>query len=171
MGFHLALSRADKDAILEAYLAGEKAIVIATRFNVHQTTPGKLAKSKGLPLRQPQNSTRKIMIEIDLPVPPSVNNLFFNRPGGRTITPKYKAWQTEAGWMLQASKPPAIKGPVALMYTFEEGRADLGNLEKPVTDLLVTHKLIDGDGPKVVKQISMSFGPVKGVKVKVFAFT
>ncbi len=113
------------------------------------------------------------MIELELPFPPSVNGLFFNRKGGRTPTAEYQAWQKQAGWELVLQKPEPIKGPVSLMYTFEDGRkADLGNLEKPVSDLLVKHGLIEDDGPKIVKTISLMFSDrVKGVRVKVFQFS
>lgn len=108
------------------------------------------------------------MIEIILPRPPSTNNLFSNRPGGRTITPRYREWRTEAGWEIKRQKPEPMKGPVSLSYTFEECRSDLDNLAKPLNDLLVEHGLIEGDGPKIVRTIHLAFwDQVKGVRVKV----
>lgn len=110
------------------------------------------------------------MIDAVLPFPPSVNGLFFNRKGGRTKTVQYALWQRQAGWELKLQKQKPIKGPVGLMYTYQDNRkADLGNLEKPVSDLLVKHGLIEDDGPKVVRWISLSFSDkVEGVRVKVF---
>lgn len=109
------------------------------------------------------------MIEIELShEPPSVNNMFFNRPGGRTITQRYKAWRNIAGWELKLQRPTPMKGQVALQYVFGPSRADLGNLEKGVTDLLVTHGLIEGDGPKYVRTLSLAFrDEIAGVRVKV----
>ena len=111
------------------------------------------------------------MIELSLPTPPSVNNLFFNRLKGRGITPEYRAWRVQAGWELKQQRPKPVKGQVCLSYTFEPGRADLDNLAKPLNDLLVEHRLIEGDGPDHVRQIILEYWDgVKGVKVKVLPF-
>lgn len=112
------------------------------------------------------------MIELTLPFPVSTNALTFNKPHGRAPTREYKLWQIEAGWAINQQKPQPIKGPVSLMYTFEDGRkADLGNLEKPISDLLVKHGLIEDDGPQIVKTISLMFSDqVKGVRVRVSPF-
>lgn len=112
------------------------------------------------------------MIELTFSkAPPSVNNLFFNRAKGRGVTPQYRSWKQDAGWELKSQKQKPIHGPVSVMATFEEGRADLDNLSKPTLDLLVSHGLIDDDGPSVVKQLNLSFSAkLKGVCVKVFEF-
>jgi Holliday junction resolvase RusA-like endonuclease len=112
------------------------------------------------------------MIELQLPFPPSTNNLFLNREHGRAPTRDYKLWQTEAGWKLNGQKQKPINGPVAVFCTFQEGRkADLDNLSKAVLDLLVEHQLIEGDGPSIVKSISLAFSEqVKGVRVRVTPF-
>lgn len=45
---------------------------------------------------------------------------------------------------------------------------DLGNLEKGLTDLLVTHGLIEDDKPSIVRSITLSWSPyIKGARVMV----
>lgn len=112
------------------------------------------------------------MIDLQLPFPPSTNNLFLNREHGRAPTRDYKIWQMDAGWALNKQHQKPIKGSVAVFCTFQEGRkADLDNLSKAVLDLLVEHQLIDGDGPSIVKSISLAFSEqVKGVCVRVTKF-
>jgi Holliday junction resolvase RusA-like endonuclease len=122
------------------------------------------------------------MIVLDLPIPPSTNDLFANvsreqraaakakgmNLPGRVRTKKYTAWITEAGWMLKAQRQSPVKGPVQIEYQVaEKTKADLGNLEKAATDLLVSHGMIDGDDPSVVKRIVMAWGDVPAFRVRV----
>lgn len=106
-----------------------------------------------------------------LPMPPSANNIFANVPGrGRVKSDRYRTWKQAAGWCVKAQINGArIRGPVALTYTIEDGgsRADLGNLEKALTDLLVELNVIDGDGPKTVRSIKLQWGAVTGACVRV----
>ena len=97
-------------------------------------------------------------ISINLPVPPSVNSLTFNRRGGRTKTKRYTDWITEAGWEIHKQKPPKIRGPVQVDIEVENGatRADIDNLIKPLLDVCVSHKLIENDSPKFVKGVSIA---------------
>lgn len=109
------------------------------------------------------------MLNISLPMPPSVNELFANVPRrGRVATKKYIAWRTLAGLQLNVQRPPRIDGPVALEYSFNSiSRADLGNLEKATTDLLVSSNVIEGDGPKIVKRITLHWGHHEGVHITI----
>lgn len=105
-----------------------------------------------------------------IPMPPSVNNAFFNLPsGGRARTGKYNTWRNAAGWQIKAQAQRRVTGPVDITYTFEDGgtKADLGNLEKAATDLLVSLHLIDDDGPKVVRSIKLQWGQVDGLQIEV----
>lgn len=105
-----------------------------------------------------------------LPIPPSVNNLFFNLPGGgRRKSERYMTWRNAAGWDVRAQKAKRVRGPVYLTYFFEEGatKADLGNLEKAATDLLVDLNIIDGDGPEIVRGITLLWGTEPGMRVEV----
>jgi crossover junction endodeoxyribonuclease RusA len=92
-----------------------------------------------------------------------------SKPGkGRVKTSEYRAWRIEAGWMLKMAKQQPISGPVSISYEIEDkGRADLGNLEKAITDLLVSHGMIEGDNREVVRRIAMEWAQVEGVRVTV----
>lgn len=107
-----------------------------------------------------------------LPISPSLNNAYVNViGGGRRKSARYMTWRNACGWEVKAQRPRKVSGPVSLTYTFEEGgtKADLGNLEKCVTDLLVDLGLIDGDGPDVVRSIKLQWGKVQGLMVEVRA--
>lgn len=108
---------------------------------------------------------------VNVAIPPSVNNLFANTANGRVKSGRYRTWRNAAGWDVKQQKARPIHGPVHLTYTYEEGatRADLGNLEKGATDMLVDLGLIDGDGPKVVRSITLQWGPGPGMTIEVRA--
>lgn len=56
------LSKQARNEIVSRYLAGEKVVVIALEFGVHQSYPALLAKRRGIRLRAP-NSARDRMSE------------------------------------------------------------------------------------------------------------
>ncbi len=125
-------------------------------------------------------TSRPAEVVISLPMPPSTNNLFFNaRPspsagwGGRTRTPEYVAWVKEAGTILASQRPPQVLGKVSLLIEVQEPetkrRQDVANREKAVTDLLVTHRVIEGDDQRFVREITMRWAPVDGVRATVRA--
>jgi crossover junction endodeoxyribonuclease RusA len=97
-------------------------------------------------------------LQIALPFPVSVNNLFLNVRGrGRIPSPAYRQWREDAGWALKAQKPPRIPGPIeiAVDLTPPDKRArDIDNLFKGILDLLVTHGIIDGDDSRTVRRVS-----------------
>lgn len=105
------------------------------------------------------------MIRIELPGPPSTNNLFFNVPKrGRVKSPRYQAWEGEAGLLLKAQKPGRLTGNVEMILTVpQKTRADLDNLAKPILDLLVTHSVIEDDG-KPVQRVTVQRGPTPNPK-------
>jgi Holliday junction resolvase RusA-like endonuclease len=84
---------------------------------------------------------------INLPVPPSTNNLFINVASrGRVKSKEYKAWITEAGLMLNVQRPKPIRGKVAIDIKVPvNNRRDLSNHLKAIEDLLVGMSLIDDD--------------------------
>lgn len=104
-----------------------------------------------------------------LPVPPSVNNLFFNVKRGRAKTDRYSAWRREAGLEIMAQRPRPLNGRVEVTITIQDGasKADADNLIKAPVDLLVELGLIDGDGPKVVRRASIGFGKDRGMRIEV----
>lgn len=112
---------------------------------------------------------------IALPMPPTTNNLYVNadkkRGKGRIRSAPYSAWVKEAGYRLNAQRPPLMAGKVALLIEVEEPktarRTDIGNKEKAVTDLLVSHRVIQGDDQRFVRQITLRWADVSGVRVTV----
>jgi crossover junction endodeoxyribonuclease RusA len=89
------------------------------------------------------------MIELRLPLPPSVNGLYANIPGrGRVKSARYRTWLNAAGWKLAEQKPKKVAGDYQLWIWAERPdnrRRDLGNLEKPISDLLVVHGVVTDD--------------------------
>lgn len=106
-----------------------------------------------------------------LPFPPSVNNLFANRPrGGRYPTKAYRDWQTEAGWHLAMRRDRRVlPGPYHIL--FEVGRPDrrkrdLSNLWKAPEDLLVKHGVIEDDSQVATLQFKW-VDDLKGCRVTI----
>jgi crossover junction endodeoxyribonuclease RusA len=89
------------------------------------------------------------MIGFRLPAPPSVNSLYANVPGkGRVKSKRYRTWLNAAGWALKEQRPKRVSGDYVLWLWCErpdKRRRDLGNLEKPVSDLLVEHGVVGDD--------------------------
>jgi Holliday junction resolvase RusA-like endonuclease len=82
-----------------------------------------------------------------LPSPPSTNNLFVNRKdGGRAKSAGYLKWIRHAGLMLLAQRIRPIVGNYALsIRVASKRRADVDNLGKAISDLLVAHKITPDD--------------------------
>lgn len=102
------------------------------------------------------------MIRFKVPLPPSTNNLYANRPGGRVITGTYQRWLHDAGWLMVNSKGPTMSGRIAVEYQCERPnrRRDLGNIEKPLSDLLVKQGVIRDDSD--IERIVLTWnGPPK----------
>lgn len=107
-------------------------------------------------------------IVLDLPRPLSVNNLFFNkRHGGRAKSEDYNVWSRSAAALLVAQRAPAMLGPVEIAMTIQEGRADLDGQAKCVLDCLVSNGIIADDGPKIVRKLTLAWGPVIGARIEI----
>lgn len=107
-----------------------------------------------------------------LPIPPSMNNAYpTGKNGHRFKSDRLTKWARACGWQINAQRQRPVKGPVSITYTFEDGgsKADLGNLEKAATDLLVELQLIEGDSPKFVRSIRLQWGQVEGMQIEVRA--
>lgn len=109
-----------------------------------------------------------------LPMPPSVNALWANsKSGGRFRTQRYDTWIREAGVEIMRQRPDKYAGPVTLLYEVQRPtgrRFDLGNREKAVTDLLVSHRIIQADDDTIVQEIRLKWAEVEGVRVTVSEF-
>jgi Holliday junction resolvase RusA-like endonuclease len=113
-------------------------------------------------------------VVIALPLGPSSNNMFVNRGHGRFRSAEYVAWVKEAGWTLAAQKPPKVFGRVSLTIDVAEPKTkramDLANREKAVTDLLVAHRIIQGDDQRYVRELHMRWrADISGVIVNIRA--
>jgi len=85
---------------------------------------------------------------IALPLPPSTNNMFINaRNGkGRVISPTYRSWRKTAAKALTLSSWDMPARPYAITIRVNVNhQSDIDNRTKAVLDLLVEHKVIDGD--------------------------
>ncbi len=108
------------------------------------------------------NSWRPVshLVNLALPLPPSVNSLYRNRTKqeiangkamgialrGRARTERYRTWARAAGNALMAAKPGRIEGRYDLTITIgETARLDLGNAEKALSDLLQKCGVIEDD--------------------------
>lgn len=90
------------------------------------------------------------MITLILPFPPSVNRLWRATKGGGVYrSPKYTEWRTRAMWQLSAqAKGKKVEGPYKLTILAvrpDKRKRDLGNLEKAISDILVTLNIVEDD--------------------------
>lgn len=110
------------------------------------------------------------MTTLRLPFPVSVNAMFADGKTRRFKSQKYADWIAEAGYALNVQRPAKVMGQVHLIYVLQElpdrRRRDLGNYEKGVTDLLVTHGIIEADDGRIVREIRLSWSKeVEGIQV------
>lgn len=86
-------------------------------------------------------------IVLNLPIPPSTNNLFMNVKGyGRVKSPAYKQWIQEAGWELMRQRAEHIPGWYELfIFLPAKTRGDIDNRAKALSDLLVKHSVVTDD--------------------------
>lgn len=114
---------------------------------------------------------------VELPFPPSVNNLFSQgivRGKVRRFPSKpYKAWRRAALLLIQAARLPAFSEPVVvkLSLTAPDARPrDADNYAKAVLDALVEMHVLQGDDSRYVKAVVpmwMNDAPEPGVAVEV----
>ena len=108
---------------------------------------------------------------IDMPMPPTTNNLFITAGKRRPRSAEYDAWFKEAGYRMNVQRPPLMAGKVTLLIEVEEPktarRQDVANREKAVVDLLVKHRVIQGDDQRFVRQITLRWADVAGVRVTI----
>jgi Holliday junction resolvase RusA-like endonuclease len=99
----------------------------------------------------------------DLPFPPSVNGLTFNREsGGRGSTEEALQWKKDAGGLLNQQRPKAYTVRVDVCVYLEDSprtKGDGDNRIKIVLDLLVAHRVIAGDEKKYVRRSCAEWSP------------
>ena len=108
---------------------------------------------------------------LHLPMPPSTNNLFATVGKKRIRTVEYIQWAREAGYVLNRQRPPLVAGKVSLLIEVENPktahRQDVANREKAVVDLLVSRGVIQGDDQRFVREITLKWADVAGVRVTI----
>lgn len=87
------------------------------------------------------------MIQLDLPKPPSLNNIYANVPGkGRVRSKPYRAWRIKAAQEILIQGRPSMRGRYELEIRYRRRpNCDLGNLEKAVSDALVHAGVVEDD--------------------------
>lgn len=100
---------------------------------------------------------------VTVPNPPTTNQLYRNRRGGRAKTTRYMTWLRAAGWIAKAQNPEHVPGPVRIELDVGEKettirvfptektrpkgvRGDQDNYVKAIFDLLGTN----GEGIGVI---------------------
>jgi len=93
-------------------------------------------------------------VKLQLPIPPSVNQLYPSSKSGRRFKSKrYKEWEIEANQWLIADFIPDVdrfndkqRLYVTYKYAFKDRRIrDIANFEKAVSDFLQKEKIIEDD--------------------------
>ena len=104
------------------------------------------------------------MLVLDLPPPISVNRM--RRIDWRNQK-TYINWRIWAGRLYQESggdrKHDAIVGPYAVVLTIDpkHSKADLDNTIKAAIDWAVGMKLVQGDGPQYLRELTVRWGETK----------
>ena len=115
------------------------------------------------------------MLTLQLPFPPTTNNLFVNlrgARGGRFPSKGYKAWKARAAVAIRRQAPEPIKGAVEMNIQLgrpDRRRRDLSNYIKALEDALVQHGLIEDDS--MVQTLSVAWGSTPGATVRVSRWT
>ena len=108
---------------------------------------------------------------ICLPMCPTANNLFAGNGKRRYRTKEYKSWAKEAGWILASQRPAKSIGAVSVLIEVSLREStdswDLANREKATLDLLVEHKVIQGDNRPYVRKLAMEWADVDGIRVTI----
>ena len=102
---------------------------------------------------------------------PTTNNLFAGNGKRRYRTKEYEAWAKEAGWVLASQRPAKAIGAVSVLIEVSLREStdswDLANREKATMDLLVEHKIIQGDNRPYVRKLAMEWADVDGIRVTI----
>lgn len=98
---------------------------------------------------------------IDLPWPPTSNNMHAVYRGRKIASAKYRDWIENAGLRLLTQRPAKHEGPVAVSITLgppDKRRFDIDNRIKAILDLLVRHQVIQRDDSEFVRAVTVKLG-------------
>ena len=103
-----------------------------------------------MPSRAPEKPGDAQLIQIVLPLPPSINRLWrTSKNGGMYRSGKYAEWRTAAIWQASVQvKSKAIAGKYKATFQFvrpDKRRRDLDNLLKAAMDVIVSAKIVEDD--------------------------
>lgn len=112
-----------------------------------------------------------VPIYIELPLPPSANNMFVNgKRGGRFPSPNYSKWKRDAGFLARSQSKGRIEGPFAVQINAvrpDKRRRDVDNIIKPTVDLLVSLGFVTDDSEMQTVQASwVEKGPPLWVAIR-----
>lgn len=86
---------------------------------------------------------------VEIPVPPSLNNAFYNRKvGGRVKTPAYRTWLQAAALTIVANVQAQhrVSGPFRISINLPAAmNGDIDNRVKGIVDALVASGRVDDD--------------------------
>lgn len=113
-------------------------------------------------------------IVMDLPFPPSTNELWRSNRGRVHLSSVYRSWKMAAGmeWLSQKPKQPKnIPGNFRAILVLDQnqrGQKDCDNRAKSVLDFCKAHQIIDDD--KYCDAILIKWGMAKsGAKLTLFS--
>jgi crossover junction endodeoxyribonuclease RusA len=104
-------------------------------------------------------------IKLDLPFPPSVNNLFSQtRAGRRFPSKKYVAWRKQADWHIISARLHKAKLTFPVLIRIEltpvdKRPRDGDNFTKGILDSLVRTGVLPDDNNQYVSDISVTWRP------------
>jgi len=94
-------------------------------------------------------------VEINLPMPPGVNNLYFNKPGvGRLKTPRYRRWRADAVRLGDLQRPARIVGRADVTIHLMAAEGDTDAYAKPLIDAAKQIGIIADDGKRYVRHVT-----------------
>jgi crossover junction endodeoxyribonuclease RusA len=135
---------------------------------------GRVVSSKRSAMPKTAPRTAGTLVSIDLPIPPSVNNLYKNVPGkGRVRSKNYKRWQRAAYPLIAQMKRPEVF-PVSVLIVVSgkvNMRRDVDNFAKAITDAMVNCGILPGDSLRYVNDNRQRYVGGDGeAKAEVFIF-
>ena len=106
-------------------------------------------------------------ITVNIPIPPTTNNLYENFGKKRVKADDYRNWLTQAGWILKSQRPGRISGEINIEIKCQRksARSDISNRIKAVEDLLVNCNVIDDD--RFVQSVKASWAEIEGCQVTI----
>lgn len=108
------------------------------------------------------------MTKLELPFPPSANNLFANGKKGRYRTKEYDKWLEVAGLKVQSQRPRPVLGRAFVSIELDDRETgDVDNRIKACMDVLVKQGVLGGDSKKYVQGVAARWTKLDGCRVTI----